>query len=215
MSGAPVSQASIYGGEHPGVRRGRQTPLISRSNTATSAASSPHARSLKSSTLSPPTIPHHLHRQYSSYSTPPATSFSSAYTVPTLVSQYPTTFDTSYNPQTSARDLSQACNPPSTGRRRSSDVTNTNVPFAQDYSPRPRANTSFSALYRATQQDGDFSTQVGQMGNQGLPTSWDVNTYLQSEPGTMATGMAAYGMPAEQDPGVSQYQQQTTSGETG
>ena len=209
---------SRYSVDQSVTRLDQRAPVLSRSNTATSTGSSPYARPLKSSTLSPPTNPQSLHPRYLPQA-PLSASLPQAYSIPTLASQYSSpdprsSFVTSYNPQTTVADLSQAYTAQSAGRRRSSDVTHPDTSFAH-YSPRPRANTSFSALYQATQQDVDYAQPMEHIPGSEQPVrgSWDMGAYLQADPGYVGTSHTSYGVPGGQDPRASSYHQPTTTGE--
>jgi len=179
---------------------------------------------LSSFTFSPPTSSHGLSKPYSQASPLPTSvpGLSQSYTVPTLASQYPhddgrPSLGTNYTAQTSIPDLSPEY-PPYTssapGRRRSSEVK-TETYSATHYPTRPRANTSFSALYQATQdQSSDYSlSQLPSAGQAGRP-SWDFNALFRSEPGSFSqdgTQGAQYRLPSRQASHASQYSQATAT----
>ncbi|KAK4693847.1 hypothetical protein P7C71_g3624, partial [Lecanoromycetidae sp. Uapishka_2] len=157
------------------------------SSRSTSSTSSVYAHTPFSATLSPPSVQTSL-----SYSQPSPMhpTFTHAYTVPTLVSQHATDnlapisgFD---NSQLSIPDLNHAYTSSSIGRRRSSEANlnlSTVPPSYQqetNTSGRPRAHTSFSALYVPQDNPNDYGLQLP-TGGQPIRGSWDFSAYLQPE----------------------------------
>lgn len=215
-----TSRPVNYSGARSDTSSDRYTHLSSRSSTG----SGTYVSALSSSTLSPPTPSRGpLVRQYSEAS-PLSRSGpgpSQSYTVLAPASQSShrdgrSSLDSKFAVQTSASDLS----PPSSayarsasGRRRSSEVT-AEAYGTTHYPTRPRANTSFTALYQAAQDpSSDYSLSQMPSAVQSGRDSLDISAFLRSEFGSFSHGDTQgmqYRLPSRQNSHTSQYPQATT-----
>lgn len=165
------------------------------SSRSASSTSSVYAQTPLSATLSPPNPTQGL-----TYSQPLPMhpSLSHSYTVPTIASQNsvddlaPIGGYGSGQGQVSIPDLSHAYTTSSIGRRRSSEANpeplgsiNTSSYTANpNTSTRPRAHTSFAALYAPQDNPSDYSLHLPTAG-QPIRGSLDFTSYLQSEINTI------------------------------
>jgi len=213
----PTSRPLKYSGARSDTSSDRYTHLSSRSSTG----SSTYVSTLSSSTLSPPTPTHGLPTQYSEVSplSMSVPGLSQSYTVPGLASQYShddgrSSIDNKFTGQTSLSDLSPAYSGYTTsaaGRRRSSEAK-AEAYGTTHYPTRPRANTSFPALYQAAQDpSSDYSLSQMPSAVHAGRDSLDITAFLRSEFGSFGdTQGTQYRLPSRQNSQASQYPQANT-----
>lgn len=197
-----------YSAERSDTNSDRYTRLSSRS----SKGSSTYASTLNSSTLSPHTRSQNLSGQYSQAAALPMTvpSYSHSSNAPTWADKYlqdhgGSSFDTSYSDLPSVYPAYVS----SSSNRRRSEEGFTEAGGVMQYPTRPRASTSFSAMYQATQDpSSDYSLSQLPSSGQASRPSWDISAFFLGELGSFGHDDAngtQYRLPSRQNSRILHY----------